>query len=328
MPEGSDPSARATDWWHRGRPDGPLKDPAGHAEQVNEFRSNLGEHIGLIEIEAHMNDDGIVDHVLEALDAWIAQGIVPRGERRRPQMTFLLMGADHLIRFNTPVGMGVTIAVERAEGVWLYDTEGNRYLDGRSQVNCVTFGHSHPRLVRAISEQAERLQCLSSFYQFTHPLAATVAARLAGLLAVKLNHVVFTSGGSEANEMVFMTARLYWPKEHPTKIISRIGGYHGNTSQTISATGMSMGGQTDIQNIVLGHGRIRARYMNCSDETDEETYAEACAQDLVATIGREGPEAVAAFINEPIIGVGRYFTPPAGYWRKIREICDHYNVLL
>jgi putrescine aminotransferase len=240
------------------------------------------------------------------------------------------MDADHLIRFNTPVGTGATIAIERAEGVWLYDTEGNRYLDGRSQLNCVNLGHSHPSLVRAINEQAEKLQYLSTFYQFTHPLAAKVAARLAGLLPAKLNHVAFSSGGFEANEMAFMIARLYWSKEQPTKtkIISRINGYHGNTAQTMSATGMAMGGQNDIQNIVPGHVRIPAPYMYRSDETDEETYAETCAQHLAAMIESEGPETVAAFIAEPIVGVGGYFTPPAGYWPKIREICDHYDVLL
>jgi adenosylmethionine-8-amino-7-oxononanoate aminotransferase len=124
---------------------------------------------------------------------------------------------------------------------------------------------------------------------------------------VKLNHVAFTSGGPEANEMAFMIARLSWSKAQPTKtkIISAIGGYHGNTSQTMSVTGKAMGGQTDIQNIVAGHVRIPAPYMYRSDEPDEETYVEVCAQDLVAMIERAGPETVAAIIAEPMIGVGQ-----------------------
>ena len=237
---------------------------------------------------------------------------------------------EHLIRFNTPVGQGASIVIERGQGVWLYDTEGNRYLDGRSQLNCVNLGHGHPRLIAAIREQAGKLQYLSTFYQYTHPLAARVAARLAGLLPGSLNHVAFSSGGSEANEMALMVSRLYWSKVKPskTKIISRYDGYHGNTSATISATGMAMGGQPGIQAIVPGHIHIPPPYIYRSDETDPEAYATVCAGQLRATIEQQGPDTVAAFIAEPIIGVGGYLVPPEGYWQKIREICDRYDVLL
>jgi 4-aminobutyrate aminotransferase-like enzyme len=128
-----------------------LNDPAGHAEQVNVFRSDLDGHIDLVEIEDHINDDAFVDHVLEAQDADRSRH---RGKGRAMTATHDILGkdADHLIRFNTPVGTGATIAVERAQGVWLCDKEGNRHLDGRSQLNCVNLGHSHRRLVRAMSE--------------------------------------------------------------------------------------------------------------------------------------------------------------------------------
>ena len=242
----------------------------------------------------------------------------------------LAMDEAHLIRFNTPVGRGATIAMERGEGVWLYDTEGNRYLDGRSQLNCVNLGHGNARLIEAIREQAGKLQYLSTFYQFTHPLAARVASRLAGLMPGELDHVVFSSGGSEANEMAFMVTRLYWSKVKPTKtkIISRFDGYHGNTTRTMSATGMAMGGQPGIQDIVPGHIHIAPPYMYRSGKSDPKVYAEACAEQLRIMIEYHGPDTVAAFIAEPIIGVGGYMAPPPGYWPKIREICDRYDVLL
>jgi putrescine aminotransferase len=237
---------------------------------------------------------------------------------------------EHLIRFNTPVGQRASIAIERGEGVWLYDTDGNRYLDGRSQLNCVNLGHGHPKLIAAIKEQADKLQYLSTFFQYTHPLAAKVASRLAGLLPGSLNHIAFSSGGSEANEMAFMVTRLYWSRIKPSKIkiISRFDGYHGNTSRAMAATGMAMGGQTGIQDIVPGHIHIPPPYQYRSNETDTEAYATACAEQLRMTIEAHGPDTVAAFIAEPIIGVGGYIVPPAGYWQKIRKICDEYDVLL
>ena len=246
------------------------------------------------------------------------------------QNDILALDAAHLLRFNTVVGQGATIAIERGEGVWLYDTEGNRYLDGRSQLNCVNLGHGHPKLIKAIQEQAEQLQYVSTFYQYTHPQAATAAARLADLLPTNVNHIAFTSGGSEANEMALMLTRLHWSRVKPGKfkIISRYDGYHGNTSATMSATGMAMGGQPGIQALMPGNVHIPPPYQYRSGVSDPKQYAEACATQLEQVIEWHGADTIAAYIAEPIIGVGGYMAPPPGYWQHIREICDRHEILL
>lgn len=242
----------------------------------------------------------------------------------------LTLDEAHLIRFNTPVGQGATIAIERGEGIWLYDIEGRAYLDGRSQLNCVNLGHSHPRLVRAIQDQVERLQYLSLFYQYTHPGAATAAHRIAGHLPEGIDRIAFTSGGSEANEMALMITRLYWSRVKPgkDKIICRYDGYHGNTAGTMSATGMAMGGMPGMQALMPGFVHIPPPYMYRSGETDPQAYAKSCADQLVRTIEYHGPDTVGAFMAEPIIGVGGYMAPPDEYWKTIREVCDRYDILL
>lgn len=242
----------------------------------------------------------------------------------------LALDKAHLIHFGYPVGQGASIVIDRGQGVWLQDTNGKSYLDGRSQLNCVNLGYGHPHLVKAIQDQAEKLPFLSIFYQYTHPQAVTAAARLAGHLPTGLQHIAFTSDGSEANEMAMMIARLYWSRVKPTKtkIISRYSGYHGNTPGAMSATGMTMGGLAGIQSLMPGHIHIAPPYIYRSGETDPLAYAKSCVDQLAYTIEQHGPDTVAAFLAEPIIGVGGYLAPPEGYWPLIREVCDRYDVLL
>jgi putrescine aminotransferase len=231
----------------------------------------------------------------------------------------------HLVHPYLPVGDAAHVVFQRGEGVFLYDVDGRRYLDARSQLNCVNLGYGHPALNAAIAAQLEQVAYVSLFYGFTHPQAVTAAARLAALTPGDLDRIAFTSGGSEAIEQALALVRLYWSKVDParTTVISRLRGYHGNTAGAMSATGMPMGGMPGLPEIVPGHVRIPPPYP-FRDGAD----ARAAADTLAAAIEHEPRGTVAAFLAEPLLGVGGYLAPPAGYWPLVREVCDAYGVLL
>jgi putrescine aminotransferase len=232
---------------------------------------------------------------------------------------------QHLVHPNMPVGATAPVVFERGEGVYLFDVDGRRYLDARSQLNCVNLGYRHPALDAAISAQLEQVAYVSLFYGFTHPQAVTAAARIAELAPGDLNRVAFTSGGSEAIEQALALVRLYWSNRDParTTVISRLRGYHGNTAGAMSATGMPMGGLPGLPDIVPGHVRIAPPYP-FRDGADARQAADV----LAAAIEAEPPGTVAAFLAEPVIGVGGYLAPPEGYWPLVREVCDAHDVLL
>jgi len=237
----------------------------------------------------------------------------------------------HVIHPNHPLGEGVDFVIARGEGVRLYDVAGREFLDGRSQLNCANLGYGHPRLIAAIKQQVEQLPYLSLFYQFSHPQVIECARRLAAGAPGDLDHVLFTSGGSEAIEAAFSIVRLYWSRlgSTRTKIISRYKGYHGATSGAAAATGMPMGGAASLQRAIPGHVHIPApNYYRDGNGMDEAAYAKFAAQQLAQTIELEGPESVAAFIAEPVIGVGGYIPPPADYWPLVRQVCNEHGVLL
>jgi len=244
-----------------------------------------------------------------------------------------LLRADraHLVHPNLPLGEGAEIVFAGGQGVWLHDAAGRSYLDARSQLCCVSLGSGHPRLVRPIAEQAATLAYCAIFYGFSHPQAIRAAERIAALTPGDLDHVFFTSGGSEAIEAALSLARLYWSRQGSGKltVVSRYLGYHGNTAAAMSATGMPMAGSDEIQHLVPGHVHVDPPYpYRMAAGLDPEAYARKAADDLAHTIEREGPGTVAAFLAEPVLGVGGYIAPPPGYWPRVREVCDAYDVLL
>ncbi len=237
----------------------------------------------------------------------------------------LVLDRRHLVHPYLPVGDTARVVFQRGEGVFLWDVDGHRYLDARSQLNCVNLGYGHAGLNAAIKAQVDELAYVSLFYGFTHPQAVTAATRLAALTPGDLDRLIFTSGGSEAIEQALALVRLYWSKVDPrrTTVISRQRGYHGNTAGAMSATGMPMGGMPDQQAIVPGHVHIPPPYP-FRDGADARTAADA----LATAIEAEPAGTVAAFLAEPLLGVGGYLAPPDGYWPLVREVCDAYGVLL
>jgi adenosylmethionine-8-amino-7-oxononanoate aminotransferase len=214
----------------------------------------------------------------------------------------------------------------RGEGCHVWDEHGNRYFDGLSALFCVNIGHGRADIAQAGADQAKELGFFTN-WSYAHPPAIELAAKVASLAPGELNRVFFTSGGSEAVETAVKLSRQYHKltgNPNKTKVISRETAYHGTSLGALSVTGITSlrapfeplapGGchvpNTNTYRLAPGYG--------------EENLAEAIAH----RIEFEGPETVAAVFLEPVQNAGGCFVPPAGYFQRVREICDEYGVLL
>lgn len=215
-------------------------------------------------------------------------------------------------------------------GVYVYDTDGKRYLDGVGGMYVNSIGYGVAEVAEAMAKQACKLS-FSHRLRFTHEPQEQLAQKIIELTPPGLERVFFTTGGSTANEMALRMVRQYHVERgNPgkAKVIGRWHGFHGSTISTMSMSGDYLGRQ-DMEPYQMNFPHIQP--VNCYQCPLKLTYPScglACADDLIATIEREGPETVAAFVAEPIIGgVGSAITPPPGYYAKIRAICDRYDVL-
>lgn len=222
--------------------------------------------------------------------------------------------------------------ISKADGVWLYTTDGKKILDGMAGLWNVNVGYGNTELPKIAYDQMLELSYTSGFAGMSNPPSAELAAKLAGFFRPNMNFTHFTSGGSESSDTSFKTARFYWRqvgKPDKTKIISRLFGYHGITMAAMSATGISKY-HTMFGPLVDGFIHIPNpnAYRYSGDINDGETVAQAAARALEETILREGPETVAAFIAEPIQGAGGLIVPDDGYFDRVQDICKKYEVLL
>ncbi len=216
--------------------------------------------------------------------------------------------------------------ITRGEGCYVWDEAGNRYLDALSSLFCVNIGHGRADIAQAGADQARELGFFTN-WSYAHPRAIELAAKIASLAPGDLNRVFFTSGGGEAVETALKVCRQYHKltgNPNKTKVIAREVAYHGTTLGALSATGVTSlrapfepfapGGchvpNTNLYRLAPGYG--------------VENLAEAIAH----RIEFEGPETVAAVILEPVQNAGGCFTPPEGYFQRVREICDEHDVLL
>jgi adenosylmethionine-8-amino-7-oxononanoate aminotransferase len=237
--------------------------------------------------------------------------------KRHLWMHFTRMGgyADHEV----PI-------IVRGEGCYVWDDKGNRYFDGLSSLFCTQIGHGRADVAQAGADQASELGFFPT-WSYAHPRAIELAARVAALAPGDLNRVFFTSGGGEAVESALKLARQYHKLTgHPnkTKFIAREIAYHGTTLGALSATGVTSlrqpfepftpGGchvpNTNLYRLAPGYG------------------AESLAEAVRHRIEFEGPDTVAAVIMEPVQNAGGCFTPPDGYFQRVREICDEHDVLM
>lgn len=220
----------------------------------------------------------------------------------------------------------------RGEGVYLYDTAGNKYLDGCGGAAVSCLGHGHPGVIAAIKAQLDQIAYAHTSF-FTNEPQEHLAARLADRFPVSGARVYFLSGGSEANETAIKLARQYWlAKGKPDKhvVVSRNQSYHGNTLGALSVSG-NPGRRKIYAPILHDWPRIDPCYAfrhQAVDETDEE-YGERAAHSLEKAIADHGADSIAAFIAETVAGATLGVVPPAaGYFRRIREICDEHDILL
>ncbi len=231
----------------------------------------------------------------------------------------------HFTRMSAYAEQEVPVIV-RGEGCYVYDEHGKRYLDGLSALFCVNIGHGRADIAQAGADQAAQLGFFTN-WSYAHPRAIELAARIASLAPGDLNRVFFTSGGSEAVESALKLARQYFKlagKPNKTKVISREIAYHGTSMGALAATGIT-GLRQPFEPLMPGVSHVPATntYRLPSGLT-EEWFAEAIEQ----KIEFEGPDTVAAVILEPVQNAGGCFTPPDGYFARVREICDSQDVLL
>ena len=223
------------------------------------------------------------------------------------------------------------LVIERGEGVWLYTTDGQKILDGMAGLWNVNVGYGREELAKAAYDQMKELAFTSNFSGMTNLPSIQLAEKLAGFAYEGLNTTFFASGGSEANDSAFKTARYYWKRRgKPTKykVIARKGAYHGVTLAATFATGLEKY-QTMFGPAMDGFIHIPAPnpYRFEGELKAGETVGQAAARALEEAIHREGPDTVAAFIAEPVMGVSGVIVPPDDYFPLVRDICDRYEVL-
>lgn len=220
--------------------------------------------------------------------------------------------------------------MERGDGCYVWDDEGNRYLDGLAGLFTVQVGHGRKRLADAAQAQAEKLGYFP-IWTYSHPAAIELAARIAGYAPGDLNRVFFTTGGGEAVESAWKLAIQYYQsigKPQKRKVISRYLGYHGTTMGALSITGVPALRNT-FEPLVPGAFKVaNTNEYRCAMCADAGSCNLACANDIEQMILREGPDTVAAVFVEPVQNSGGCFTPADGYMQKVREICTKHDVIM
>ncbi|MES2170974.1 MAG: aminotransferase class III-fold pyridoxal phosphate-dependent enzyme, partial [Actinomycetota bacterium] len=230
-------------------------------------------------------------------------------------------------------GGGVPIIV-KGDGHHIWDSTGKKYFDALSGLFVVNAGHGRRRLADVAAKQAAEL-AFFPIWSYAHPNAIELADRLASYAPGDLNRVFFSTGGGEAVETAFKLAKYYWKlRGRPTKhkVLSRYVAYHGTTQGALAITGIPAMKEM-FEPVTPGGFRVpntnfyRAAEMG-APAGDLEAFGLWAANRIEEQILFEGPETVAAIFLEPVQNSGGCFPPPPGYFRRVREICDQYDVLL
>ena len=245
-------------------------------------------------------------------------------------------GRDHLwlhfTRHSTYEKGGEMPLIVRGEGHKIWDSHGREYIDGLAGLFVVQVGHGREELAEAAAKQAREL-AFFPLWSFAHPRAVELADRVAAMAPGDLNRVFFTTGGSEAVESAWKLAKQYFkltgkPNKH--KVISRAVAYHGTPQGALSITGIPPLKEM-FEPLVPGAHKVpntnfyrRPEYVG----DDEKAFGRWAADRIGEAIEFEGPDTVAAVFLEPVQNAGGCFPPPPGYFERVREICDQYDVLL
>ena len=226
---------------------------------------------------------------------------------------------------------GVRI-ITSAAGNYIFDSDGNRILDGMAGLWCVNVGYGREELAQAAYKQMRELAYYNTFFKTTHGPVAVLAKRIAEITPPGLDHVFFGASGSESNDTAIRTVRHFWalqgkPEKHI--IVSRHNAYHGSTIAAVSMGGMgAMHGQ--LGPALPGFRHVMAPYdfENAEPGESRKDFGLRAAKAIEDEIIAAGPENVAAFVGEPIQGAGGVQIPPETYWPEVQRICRKYDVLL
>ena len=221
--------------------------------------------------------------------------------------------------------------ITRGDGVYIYDSDNNKILDGMSGLWCVNIGYGRQELVEAATEQLKELPYYNSFFQCATPPSIELAHLLKSITQPQFNRVFYTGSGSEAIDTMIRVTRRYWElMDQPERktIIARENAYHGSTIGGVSLSGMKMmhsqGGPflSKIEHIGQPY------WFGSDRELSSNDFGLKMAGLLEEKINEIGAENVAAFVGEPIQGAGGVIIPPETYWPEIQRICSQYSILL
>jgi putrescine aminotransferase len=221
--------------------------------------------------------------------------------------------------------------IERAEGIYVWDTDGHRILDAMSGLWCVNVGYGQQSLIDAAARQMAQLPFYNAFFQTATPPAIRLAEVLSEVTPPQFRHVFFAGSGSEGNDTIVRMVRRYWDllgQPGRQVIVGRINGYHGSTMAGASLGGMAgMHAQGGLPIPGIVHIGQPFWYENGQGMSEDE-FGLVAARWLEEKILEVGPDKVAAFIGEPVQGAGGVIVPPRTYWPEIQRICRKYDILL
>ena len=223
------------------------------------------------------------------------------------------------------------LVITKGDGVWVYDEDGKAYLEAASGLWCASLGFNEPRLAEAAYRQLTTLPFMHLFGSRSHSPAIELAERILKLAPVPMSRVFFANSGSEAADTVVKMVWFYSNARgcpEKKKIIARRDGFHGSTVAAASLTGIFRNHRKfdlPIPNIV--HTSRPHYYRGARPGESEDSYASRLASELEQQILAEGPETVAAMIAEPVMGAGGVLLPPKGYFEKVQQVTDKYEML-
>lgn len=219
----------------------------------------------------------------------------------------------------------------RGDGVWVYDDQGNRYFEGMSGLWSVALGFGNERLIAAATKQMRELAYYQNFAHKSTDPAIELADRLLTMAPVPMSKVLYQTSGSEANDTAVKLCWYYWNgqgKSERRKIIGRMKGYHGTGIATASITGLPhLHKDWNLPLPGFIHTDCPHHYRFAEAGESEEDFSSRCAANLEALIQKEGPETIAAFFAEPVMGTGGVIVPPETYFEKIQAVLRKHDIL-